>query len=110
MPLPVGTHVTAKAANLSAEARRAWVRRHPGEAPEGAVLTGVVTGHAGAWTQVSFAAAHPDRPMPISLKSATLTPTEPVRRPSRALAADSGVRAADDENLRLLDSHGEDGD
>eukprot|EP00873_Tetraselmis_striata_P014156 jgi/Tetstr1/434420/TSEL_023520.t1 len=31
-------------------------------------------------------------------------------RPSRALSADHGVRDADGENQRLLDSHGEDGD
>eukprot|EP00873_Tetraselmis_striata_P041057 jgi/Tetstr1/461321/TSEL_006448.t1 len=61
-------------------------------------------------TQVSFAAAHPDQPMPISRKSATLTPTEPIMRPIRAPAADRGVRYADDENQWLLDSHGDDGD
>mmetsp|Transcript_20971 Transcript_20971/g.52774 ORF Transcript_20971/g.52774 Transcript_20971/m.52774 type:complete len:162 (-) Transcript_20971:376-861(-) len=49
-------------------------------------------------------------PVPVSLNSATLTSNKPVRRPSRAPAATPpGVRAADDENQRLLDSHGENG-
>ena len=72
MPIATGTTVKVKVSDLTATARRQWLREHPDTDPGACYVTGVVVGRAGAWTHVRFSDAHPEISGNVSLKAGSL--------------------------------------
>ena len=85
--------------NLTATAKRQWVRAHVNEPCLGVRVTGVVTGHKISWTHDSFQESHPEIVGDVSIKQQHLTVLADAE-PTAPQAVPQGV--PDVRNLAVL--------